>query len=472
MLPLFLFDVLPNLFYHLTFNRSPFKVLDIDEKGFEEIEEVYIMQNQTGKASGLLPLLLFVCLFVGSGIVTGDFYSLPIVAAALIASVLSLAMNRKETLNQKTEWFAKGAGHPDIMIMVMIFILAGAFSSATKAMGAVDSTVHLALSFIPEQFMVPGLFIIAAFISISIGTSTGTIAALAPIGAGISGEIGVSAALSVAAVVGGAMFGDNLSFISDTTIAAVRTQKTKMADKFKTNFLIVLPAAVITVILLVIFSQGGHLGAQEAAYSWVKVLPYLGVLIFALLGFNVMAVILGGIVLSGVIGIFDGSLTLHSYLSAITEGIGGMSELIILSLLIGGMAEMMKRNGGIAFLLHFVSNRIRSKKGAEAGIAGLVSTANLATANNTIAIITAGPLAKDLSDQYGIDNRKSASILDIFSCAIQGLIPYGAQMLSAAQIAKISPISILPYSFYPILIGICGIAAIIFGLPRFTRTSK
>lgn len=362
MLPLFLFDVLPNLFYHLTFNRSPFKVLDIDEKGFEEIEEVYIMQNQTGKASGLLPLLLFVCLFVGSGIVTGDFYSLPIVAAALIASVLSLAMNRKETLNQKTEWFAKGAGHPDIMIMIMIFILAGAFSSATKAMGAVDSTVHLALSFIPEQFMVPGLFIIAAFISISIGTSTGTIAALAPIGAGISGEIGVSAALSVAAVVGGAMFGDNLSFISDTTIAAVRTQKTKMADKFKTNFLIVLPAAVITVILLVIFSQGGHLGAQEAAYSWVKVLPYLGVLIFALLGFNVMAVILGGIVLSGVIGIFDGSLTLHSYLSAITEGIGGMSELIILSLLIGGMAEMMKRNGGIAFLLHFVSNRIRSKK--------------------------------------------------------------------------------------------------------------
>lgn len=242
-----------------------------------------------------------------------------------------------------------------------------------------------------------------------------------------------------------------------------------MSDKFKTNFLIVLPAAVATVILLMVFSAGGHPAAQAGTYSWVKVLPYLGVLIFALLGFNVMAVIFGGIVLAGVIGISDGSLTLHTYLTAITEGIGGMSELIILSLLIGGMAEMMKRNGGIAFLLQFVSRRIRSKKGAEAGIAGLVSAANLATANNTIAIITAGPLAKDLSDRYGIDNRKSASILDIFSCVVQGLIPYGAQMLSAAQIAKISPVSILPYSFYPILIGVCGICAIIFRLPRFTE---
>ncbi|MDA1477804.1 Na+/H+ antiporter NhaC family protein [Bacillus changyiensis] len=429
------------------------------------------MQKLNAKASGLLPLLLFVCLFVGSGVITGDFYSLPIVVAALVAAVLSLAMNRKESLNQKTEWFAKGAGHPDIMIMVMIFILAGAFSAATKAMGAVDSTVHLALSFVPEQFMVSGLFIIAAFISVSMGTSTGTIAALAPIAAGISAEIGVSAAFSVAAVVGGAMFGDNLSFISDTTIAAVRTQKTKMSDKFKTNFIIVLPAAIITIIVLMIFTSGGQLEAQEGDFSWIKVLPYLGVLIFAIIGFNVMAVIFGGIVLAGVIGIFDGSLTLHAYLQAITEGISGMSELIILSLLIGGMAEMMKRNGGIAFLLQFISRRVHTKKGAEAGIAGLVSVVNLATANNTIAIITAGPLAKDLSDQYEIDPRKSASILDIFSCVIQGLIPYGAQMLSAAQIAKISPISILPYSFYPILIGICGICAIVFRLPRFTEKS-
>lgn len=428
-----------------------------------------MMQTQNGKAYGLLPLFLFVCLFVGSGLITGDFYSLPIVCAALIAAVFSLAMNRKETLNQKMEWFAKGAGHPDIMIMIMIFILAGAFSSATKAMGAVDSTMHLALSLIPGQFMVAGLFVIAAFISISLGTSMGTIAALAPIGAGISGEIGISASITAAAVVGGAMFGDNLSFISDTTIAAVRTQKTKMTDKFKTNFLIILPAAVITIILFMIFTSGGHPGVQSESYSLVKVLPYLCVLIFALLGFNVMAVILAGIVLAGIIGIADGSLTVHTYLTAVTEGISGMSELIILSLLIGGMAEMMKRNGGIAFLLGFVSRRIRSKKGAEAGIAGIVSTTNLATANNTIAIITSGPLAKDLSDQYGIDRRKSASILDIFSCAVQGLIPYGAQLLSAAQIAKISPISILPYSFYPILIGVCGICAIIFGLPRFTE---
>lgn len=370
------------------------------------------MQNQNGKASGLLPLFLFVCLFVGSGLITGDFYSLPIVAAALAASVVSLAMNRKEKLSQKTEWFAKGAGHPDIMIMVMIFILAGAFSSAAKAMGAVESTVNLALSFVPGQFMVAGLFIIAAFISVSMGTSTGTIAALAPIAAGISAEIGVPAAYSVAAVVGGAMFGDNLSFISDTTIAAVRTQKTKMSDKFKTNFLIVLPAAVATVILLMVFSAGGHPAAQAGTYSWVKVLPYLGVLIFALLGFNVMAVIFGGIVLAGVIGISDGSLTLHTYLTAITEGIGGMSELIILSLLIGGMAEMMKRNGGIAFLLQFVSRRIRSKKERKRALPALSARQTWRPPTIRLPLLQRGRWQKiyPTGTESTIGNRRASSI--------------------------------------------------------------
>ncbi|AFJ60613.1 Na+/H+ antiporter [Bacillus velezensis YAU B9601-Y2] len=403
---------------------------------------------------------------------TGDFYKLPILIAAIIASAFALLFNRKKSLNQKIEWFASGAGHPDIIIMVMIFILAGAFASAAEAMGAVHSTVNLALSVIPQQFLLPGLFIIACFISISMGTSMGTIAAVAPISAGLSGELGISGAITMAAVVGGAMFGDNLSFISDTTIASVRTQKTQMMDKFKTNFLIVLPAAIVTVIILFFIPAGhaGHTGAES--YNWIKVLPYVAVLVFALIGINVMAVIFGGLVLTGIIGLAGGSLTLDSYFKAITDGIAGMSDLIILSMLIGGMVGVMKQNGGIDFLLEFITKRIRSKKGAEAGIAGLVSVTNLAAANNTISIIAAGPIAKNIADKFSIDNRKSASILDIFSCMIQGLIPYGAQLLSAGKFGNISPVSILPYSFYPVFIGICGIAAIIFGLPKFTRNTK
>ncbi|GFR56482.1 sodium:proton antiporter [Bacillus sp. CN2] len=403
---------------------------------------------------------------------TGDFYKLPILIAAIIASAFALLFNRKKSLNQKIEWFASGAGHPDIIIMVMIFILAGAFASAAEAMGAVHSTVNLALSVIPQQFLLPGLFIIACFISISMGTSMGTIAAVAPISAGLSGELGISGAITMAAVVGGAMFGDNLSFISDTTIASVRTQKTQMMDKFKTNFLIVLPAAIVTVIILFFIPAGhaGHTGAES--YNWIKVLPYVAVLVFALIGINVMAVIFGGLVLTGIIGLAGGSLTLDSYFKAITDGIAGMSDLIILSMLIGGMVGVMKQNGGIDFLLEFITKRIRSKKGAEAGIAGLVSVTNLAAANNTISIIAAGPIAKNIADKFNIDNRKSASILDIFSCMIQGLIPYGAQLLSAGKFGNISPVSILPYSFYPVLIGICGIAAIIFGLPKFTRNNR
>ncbi|WIW27021.1 Na+/H+ antiporter NhaC family protein [Bacillus inaquosorum] len=428
--------------------------------------------KQNGNPWALLPLFLFVGLFVGSGVLTGDFYKLPILIAAIIASAFALSFNKKQSLNQKIEWFASGAGHPDIIIMVIIFILAGAFASAAEAMGAVHSTVNLALSIIPQQFILPGLFIIACFISVSMGTSMGTIAAVAPISAGLSGELGLSPAIAIAAVVGGAMFGDNLSFISDTTIAAVRSQKTQMMDKFKTNFLIVLPAAIITVILLFFIPTGhvGHIGAES--YSWFKVLPYVAVLVFALIGFNVVAVIFGGLILTGIIGVASGSLTFESYFKAITDGIAGMSDLIILSMLIGGMVGVMKQNGGIDFLLGFISKRIHSKKGAEAGIAGLVSVTNLATANNTIAIIAAGPIAKNISDEFKIDNRKSASILDIFSCVIQGLIPYGAQMLSAGKFGNISPVSILHYSFYPVLIGICGILAIVFGLPKFTRNTK
>jgi Na+/H+ antiporter NhaC len=422
-----------------------------------------------GNGLALLPLIIFLALFVGSGIITGDFYKMPILVAIIIASGAALMMNRKETFTAKVENFAKGAGHPDLMIMVFIFILAGAFSEVAKGMGAVESTVNLALSFLPQSFLIVGLFIIGAFISLAMGTSMGTIAALAPIGVGISAEADISIALAMAAVIGGAMFGDNLSFISDTTIAAVRTQQTEMRDKFKVNFFIVLPAAIITCAVLIVMTLGNQSPVSPGEFSFIKMLPYIAVLVTALLGMNVIIVLTGGILLSGVIGLSDGTYTLTDFLQKITDGIMGMAELVILSLLIGGMVELIKRNGGIHFILEAMTKRISSKRGAEYAIAGLVSTTNLATANNTISIIAAGPLAKDMADKYEIDKRKSASLLDIFSCSIQGLIPYGAQMLTAAQFAEISPADILPFSYYPFLIAVMGIAAIIIGYPRFKK---
>ncbi|MCP3741901.1 Na+/H+ antiporter NhaC family protein [Rossellomorea sp. BNER] len=427
------------------------------------------MEKQQGKLVALLPLLVFILLFLGSGMITGDFYSMPILVAIIIAAIVALIMNRKETFSNKMERFASGAGNPDIMVMVFIFILAGAFSSAADGMGAVDSTVNLALSILPENLLIVGLFIIGAFISLSMGTSTGTIAALAPIGVGISGETEISLALSMATIIGGAMFGDNLSFISDTTIAAVRTQKTKMKDKFKVNFFIVLPAAIITVILLFILTFGHESTVTPEAYNWLKVIPYVGVLIAALAGMNVFGVLIGGIILTGIIGMSDGSYSLTKFLGAITDGITGMAEIVILTLLIGGVVELIRYNGGIQYLLDLTTKKIRSKKGAEFAIAGLVSSTNFSTANNTISIITTGPLARELSENYKIDKRKSASILDIFSCSVQGIIPYGAQALIAAEVAGISPVSLVPYGFYPILIAICGAIAIWINYPRFSK---
>jgi len=435
-------------------------------------QEVLRMEQQKGNGWALLPLGVFLVLFVGSGIITGDFYKLPVLVAIIIAAIVALAMNRKDSLNVKVERFAKGAGHPDIIIMVLIFILAGAFSEVAKGMGAVDSTVNLALSVLPQSLVVVGIFVIGAFISISMGTSMGTIAALGPIAVGISEQAHVSITLAIAAVVGGAMFGDNLSVISDTTIAAVRTQKTNMSDKLKINFFIVLPAAIVTVILLLVMTLGNTSSVEIKDFSWFKILPYVGVLVAAIFGANVLSILTGGIVLAGVIGLADGSYTLSSLAKTVTEGIGGMSELIILSLLIGGMVELIRYNGGIQFLLNLLTRRIQTKKGGEFSIAGLVSLTNLATANNTISIITAGPLAKEISDKYSIDNRKSASLLDLFSCSVQGLIPYGAQMLLAAGFAKVSPIEIIPFTFYPMLTAVCGIIAIVIGFPRLNKKSK
>lgn len=447
----------------------------MERRGFFYVnwkERVFTMStNKKGNPWALIPFAVFLVLFIGSGIVTGDFYKFPVIVAIVIAAAVALIMNRKETFNQKVEIFTRGAGESNIMLMVMIFLLAGAFSETAKGMGAVDSTVNMALSVVPQNLLMVGVFIIACFISLSMGTSMGTIVALAPIGVGISEQTDISLALSMAAVIGGAMFGDNLSFISDTTIAAVRTQGTKMKDKFKMNFLIVLPAAIITCIILAILTMGEQANISQQSFNWIKILPYLGVLITALAGVNVFLVLTFGILFAGFIGIVDGSYNLMELIQKTGEGMAGMFEISFLAILIAGMVEVIKHNGGIDYLLHLVTGKIKSKKGAEFGIAGLVSLTDLSTANNTISIVIAGPLAKNIANQYGIDPRRSASLLDVFSCSIQGLIPYGAQLLVAAGVAGISPVSILAYSYYPVLIGICAVTAILTGYPRHTIKS-
>jgi Na+/H+ antiporter NhaC len=428
----------------------------------------FLSVDKKGNPLALVPFAVFLILFIGSGIVTGDFYKFPVLVAIIIAGAVALAMNRKVSFNEKVDIFTKGAGDSNIMLMVVIFLLAGAFSEVAKGMGAVDSTVNLALSVVPQNLLMVGVFIIACFISLAMGTSMGTIVALAPIGVGISEQTDIALALSMAAVIGGAMFGDNLSFISDTTIAAVRTQGTKMKDKFKVNFLIVLPAAIITCIILGILTMGEQANINQHTFNWMKILPYLGVLITALAGVNVFLVLAFGIVFAGTIGLIDGSYHFMDLIQKTSEGMAGMYEISFLAILIAGMVEVIKHNGGIDYLLYIVTRNIKSKRGAEFSIAGLVGLTDLSTANNTISIIIAGPLAKDIANKYDIDPRKSASLLDVFSCSIQGLIPYGAQLLVAAGVAGISPVSILPYSYYPLLIGVCGIIAILIGFPSLS----
>ncbi|MGL4912413.1 MAG: Na+/H+ antiporter NhaC family protein [Romboutsia sp.] len=416
-----------------------------------------------GNPLALLPIGVFLLLFVGSGIISGDFYKMPALVAFLIAGGVALLFNRKESLENKMNIFCKGAGDSNIILMVIIFLLAGSFSSVAKAMGGVDSTVNLSLSILPSNLLVAGLFVIGCFISVSMGTSVGTIAALAPIGLGIAEKTGIPVPLIIGAVVGGAMFGDNLSMISDTTIAAVRTQGCELKDKFKMNFLIVLPAAIITVVLLTVITlKYGGLTNETYEYSLIKILPYLVVLIGALCGVNVFALLGSGILFAGIIGIATNAFDTFGLIEAISGGIAGMYELSLLSMVVGGVVELIKFNGGIDYVLYFITNKINSKKGAEFGIAALVSIIDLCTANNTVAIVAAGPLAKDIATKYDIDPRKTASILDIFSSCWQGIIPYGAQLLTAAGVAAISPVEILLYLYYPGLMFICGIISIAF----------
>ena len=430
-------------------------------------------EMKNGNAWALIPLLLFVLLFLGVGIISGDFTTMPLNVAITITVIVALLMNRKETFAKKVEVFTKGAGHSNIILMMLSFILAGAFSTTAEKMGGVSSTVNLGLSLIPQNLIIVGLFIICMFVSISMGTSVGTVAAIAPVGFGFAQATDVPAALAMATVVGGAMFGDNLSMISDTTIAAVRTQKTKMSDKFKVNFKIVLPGAIITIIILFFLTNGISIDhTKNYDYNLIKVIPYLLVLILALVGINVIIVLIGGTVLAGIIGLIDGSFGWNGLLNAISKGIIGMEDIAMIALLIGGLVGIIQHNGGIDWLLNFVRSKVKSKRGAELGIASLVSAADISTANNTISIIMAGPLAKNIADEYDVDPRKSASILDIFGGCFQGLLPYSPQVISAAGVAGISPFLMLQYSIYPILLGVCGLVAIILRVPRLNQSSK
>ena len=410
----------------------------------------------------LFPILLFLLLFLGSGILTGDFYAVPAVVCFVIALIAAFLINRKVSFQDKLLIAAKGIADDSIITMVFIFILAGAFSGIISAAGGVESTVNFALSVIPPKLIVVGLFLAGCFISLSMGTSVGTITALTPVALNVAEKKDFAIPLCVGAVVCGAMFGDNLSMVSDTTIAAVKTQDCRMKDKFKQNFFIVLPAAIITAIIFTVVTINNHYEPNtQLPYNVLQIIPYIIVLIGALIGFNVFAVLLAGIVASGIIGLSLGKFNFSEMLGAVGDGIEGMYEITVISILVAAIFGLVKHNGGIAWIVHVVKSKIHSQKGAEIGIAGIAAAIDCCTANNTVAIIMAGPIAKEISNEYGIDPKRSASILDIFTSALQGIIPYGAQLLMAATLAGITPINILPYLYYPGLMLLCGVVSIL-----------
>lgn len=414
----------------------------------------------------LSPLLVFLCVYLVSSIIAQDFYKIPISAAFLVASVYAVAICRGKTLEERVSIFSDGAGNRNVLLMIWIFVLAGAFASTAKEIGAIDATVNLALRILPGKLLYAGLFLASCFISMSIGTSVGTIVALVPVAAGIAQEIDAGAAFITAIIVGGAFFGDNLSFISDTTIAATRTQECSMSDKFKVNLRIVGPAAIAVFVLYIFLGQSVSINPETVPIDWVLLIPYVLVIAFAISGMDVSTVLTTGIGVNAFIGFVRGSMTWSSWLGAIGSGISGMGDLIIVTMLAGGMLELIRSNGGIDFIVSGLTRHIKGKRGAELSIAGLVSLANLCTANNTIAIITTGRIARDITRRFGLDPRKSASILDTFSCLIQGLIPYGAQLLMASGLAGITSVSIIGHLYYPFTMGLFALGAILFRLPH------
>lgn len=424
------------------------------------------MINHKKGLLALSPLLVFILLYLVTSIVSGDFYKVPITVAFMVASIFAIIMSGGFSLNKRIEIYSKGASTDNMMMMLWIFVLAGAFANAAKQMGSIDATVNMTLSVLPSNMLLAGLFLASCFISISIGTSVGTIVALTPIAAGVASSTGSSMPFVVAVVVGGSFFGDNLSFISDTTVVATRTQECKMADKFRVNFFIVAPAAFLILAAYVFMGWDVHTLSAPPSVSYYRIIPYMAVLICAVLGMNVMAVLTIGLILTGVIGIADGTYDIYGWFSSMGNGITGMGELIIITMMAGGLLEMIRANGGIDYIISIITRHVSSKRGAELTIAFLVSLVDICTANNTVAILTVGGISKQIGDKYGVDKRKAASILDTFSCCVQGLIPYGAQLLMAAGLAKINPVSIVPYLYYPFLIGVFALLSIFFRYPR------
>lgn len=414
----------------------------------------------------LSPLVVFVVLYLGVSLATGDFYKMPISVAFLTASVFAVAVSGGMPLAQRIRTFSQGASSGNIMQMIWIFVLAGAFAHTAKQLGCIQATVDLTLWLLPDRMLLAGLFLGACFISMSIGTSVGTIVALTPIATGIAQMTGSPVPLLVAIVVGGSFFGDNLSFISDTTIAATQTQGCRLSDKFRVNAFLVVPAALFCLLIYLWMGQQTQVTASYEALSPLKVMPYLAVIIAAVMGMNVMAVLTLGILLTGAIGLGAGEVDVITWLQQLNAGILNMGELIIITILAAGLLEVVAANGGIDALIEMVTRRVKGKRGAEGCIALLVALVNCCTANNTVAIITVGNIAKKIGDRYGVDNRKCASILDTMSCCVQGMIPYGVQVLMAAGLASVNPVSIVPYLYYPLCIGVATSLSILLRLPR------
>ena len=414
----------------------------------------------------LSPIVVFILFYLVTSIVAGDFYKIPITVAFMVSSIYAIAVFTGKPLMHRIDSYSRGAATEQMMLMIWIFVLAGAFAHSAKQMGSIDATVNLALSLLPPQMIFAGMFLAACFISLSIGTSVGTIAALTPIAVGLAQETGADLAMMTAIIVGGSFFGDNLSFISDTTIMATQTQGCRLSDKFRVNAFIVMPAALVILVVYYFLGQDTIAPQQIPAVEWVKVIPYLTVLVTAVCGMNVMAVLTIGIVLCGIIGMFTGSFDIYGWFGAMGDGIMSMGELIIVTMMAGGMLELIKQQGGIDFIINMLTRRVSSKRGAELSIATLVSLVDVCTANNTVAILTVGDIAKQIGDRYGVDNKKCASILDTFSCTVQGLIPYGAQLLIAAGLASVNPVAILPYLYYPFALGIVAILSILFRYPK------
>lgn len=417
-----------------------------------------------GKFWALLPIILFLVLFIGVGVVTDDFYKMPAVVGFLIALIFAFLQNPQLKFEEKLNIMARGAGDENIMIMVIIFLMAGAFSASVKAAGGADATVNFGLSILPSGVAVLGIFLIACFISTSMGTSVGTIVALAPIATGISDKTGIPMALCIAAVVSGAMFGDNLSMISDTTIAATRTQGCAMKDKFRENFKIALPAAIVTGAIFLFRTLGGNFTiTDELSYDFIRIVPYLVVLIGALIGLNVLLLLASGTVLSLAVGLFYGDFTFLDIFGILGDGMASMFDISIISILVGAIIALVRENGGIDWVLSTISSKIKSPRGAEFGIAALSGLVDCATANNTVAIVIASPIAKEIAEEYHIEPKRTASLLDIFTSVFQGLIPYGAQLLYAADMSGLTPFDIIPNCYYPVLMGISALCFIAFG---------